>query len=57
MNTYLGANRLYSDEDVVEKSVEEADLFYFTGYMWDTESQQKSVMKALEICKKHRSTN
>ena len=52
MNTYLGANRLYSPEDVVEKSVEEADLFYFTGYMWDTDSQQKSVMKALEICKK-----
>ena len=52
MNTYLGANRLYSPEDVVEKSVEEADLFYFTGYMWDTESQKNSVLKTLEICKK-----
>lgn len=52
MNTYLGANRLFSSDDVVEKSIEEADLFYFTGYMWDTETQQKSVMKALEICKK-----
>ena len=52
MNTYLGANRLYSEDDVIEKSVEEADLFYFTGYMWDTETQQKSVMKALDICKK-----
>ena len=52
MNTYLGANRLYGEDDVIEKSVEEADLFYFTGYMWDTETQQKSVMKALGICKK-----
>ena len=52
MNTYLGANRLYSPEDVVEKSVEEADLFYFTGYMWDTESQKNSVLKTLESCKK-----
>ena len=53
MNTYLGANRLFSKEDVVEKSLEEADLFYFTGYMWDTESQQNAVMKALEYSKKH----
>lgn len=51
MNTYLGANRLYSPDDVVIDSIKNADLFYFTGYMWDTESQQKSVLKTLEICK------
>lgn len=51
MNTYLGANRLFCPEDVVEETVKKADLFYFTGYMWDTENQQNSVMKAMEICK------
>lgn len=51
MNTYLGANRLFCPEDVIEEAVKKADLFYFTGYMWDTESQQNSVMKAMEICK------
>ncbi|MGN1164537.1 MAG: adenosine kinase, partial [Candidatus Ornithospirochaeta sp.] len=53
MNTYLGANRLFGKDDVVEKSLEEADLFYFTGYMWDTETQQNAVMKALEYCRKN----
>lgn len=51
MNTYLGANRLFSPEDVDIKSAEEADLFYFTGYMWDTECQQNAVRKVLDIFK------
>ncbi|MBQ0071465.1 MAG: adenosine kinase [Spirochaetales bacterium] len=51
MNTYLGANRLFSPEDVVEEEILASDLFYFTGYMWDTEAQQKAVMKAIDICK------
>lgn len=52
MNTYLGANRLFSPEDINISSIEKADLFYFTGYMWDTETQQKSVLKTLELCKR-----
>lgn len=48
MNTFLGANRLFGPEDVNEESVEKADLFYFTGYMWDTECQKAAVMKVLE---------
>lgn len=52
MNTYLGANRLFSDSDVNEDSAKNADLFYFTGYMWDTEPQQKAVRKVLDLFKK-----
>lgn len=52
MNTFLGANRMFGPEDVNEASAEKADLFYFTGYMWDTECQQKAVKKVLEIFKK-----
>ena len=52
MNTFLGANRLFGPEDVIEESAEKADLFYFTGYMWDTECQQNAVKKVLELYKK-----
>lgn len=53
MNTYLGANRDFCASDVVDKEVEEADFFHFTGYMWDTENQKESIIKALEIAKKN----
>ncbi|MFA7124692.1 MAG: adenosine kinase [Sphaerochaetaceae bacterium] len=49
MNTYLGANRFYQKEDAVEETVRNADIFHFTGYMWDTQSQKEAVMKALDI--------
>ncbi len=51
MNTYLGANRLYRKECVVEQSVRSADFFHFTGYMWDTPSQKAAVAYALEIAR------
>lgn len=52
MNTYLGANRLFDAPDVIEESAKKADLFYFTGYMWDTDCQQRAVRKVLDIFKK-----
>ena len=33
MNTYLGANRLFDDSDVIIDHLSGAELFYFTGYM------------------------
>lgn len=51
MNTFLGANRLYSEDDVIEDSIDRCDIFYFTGYMWDTVSQQNAVKKAMRLCK------
>jgi sugar/nucleoside kinase (ribokinase family) len=56
MNTYLGANRLYGEEDVNVDTVASADIFLFTGYMWDTESQQGAIMRALEVAKENNTT-
>lgn len=56
MNTYLGANRLYEADDVNEESVSKTDFFHFTGYMWDTKSQQEAITKALTIAKKNNTT-
>ena len=52
MNTFLGANREFSEKDVNERLLDESDFFYFTGYMWDTENQKSAVEKCLFICKK-----
>jgi len=51
MNTFLGANRDFSPEDVVEEEISSATIFHFTGYMWDTENQKQAVKKALAIAK------
>ncbi len=51
MNTFLGANRLFDSDFVNIESAEKADLFYFTGYMWDTESQRRAVKKVLKMAK------
>ena len=51
MNTYLGANRDFNSDDVVESEVANADYFHFTGYMWDTENQKQAIKKALKIAK------
>lgn len=49
MNTYLGANRYFGPNDVVQQTIREADIFHFTGYMWDTQSQKDSVKLAITI--------
>ncbi len=51
MNTYLGANRDFCPDDVIASEVANADFFHFTGYMWDSENQKQSILKALEIAK------
>ena len=51
MNTYLGANRFYHKNDIVKKSIESADFFHFTGYMYDTPSQKEAIHIALDIAK------
>jgi len=52
MNTFLGANREFSEKDVDENILNDSDFFYFTGYMWDTENQKSAIEKSLFICKK-----
>jgi sugar/nucleoside kinase (ribokinase family) len=53
MNTFLGANRLYEADDVCEESIRNADIFHFTGYMWDTASQRRAIERALSIAKEN----
>ena len=49
MNTFLGANRKFSPEDVDSTLLEASKVFHFTGYMWDTENQKQAVLRALNI--------
>ena len=56
MNTFLGANRLFDSDYVNEKTAADASLFYFTGYMWDTDSQRRAVRKVLDIARKNNIT-
>ena len=53
MNTYLGANRDFCPDDVIETEVARADFFQFTGYMWDTQNQMQAIRKALDIAKRN----
>ncbi len=52
MNTSLGINRDYAREDVDLSAVGEADYFYFTGYMWDTESQKDALLEAINVARR-----
>ena len=56
MNTYLGANREFSHEEVDLQVVESADFFYFTGYMWDTDNQKNAVLKAVKSFRERNKT-
>lgn len=53
MCTYLGANRYFGSEDVNLESARNADIFHFTGYMWDTEPQKSAIRKVLEKKKEY----
>ena len=53
MNTHLGICREFSDNDIDEAKLIQADYLYFTGYMWDTESQKSAIEKAIQISKDH----
>lgn len=51
MCTYLGANRFFDSPDVKLENARNADIFYFTGYMWDTEPQKRAIKSVLDIKK------
>jgi sugar/nucleoside kinase (ribokinase family) len=53
MNTYLGACREFSVEDLPEDMIRQSRYFYITGYMWDTKKQKEAVSYAFELAKKH----
>ena len=49
MNTHLGMCRKFSVNDIETKKLSESNFFYFTGYMWDTESQKSAIKSAIDI--------
>ena len=54
MNTHLGMCQDFSIADIDESLLAKADIFYFTGYMWDTDSQKSAIKHALSIAKENR---
>jgi len=48
MNTHLSACREYGEDDLPMEVIESSRFFYFTGYMWDTETQKAAVKKAIQ---------
>ena len=50
-NTYLGACQEYSVEDVDSEKIRRSNSLYFTGYMWDTETQKEALLHAIDIAK------
>ena len=52
MNTHLGACREYRREDLPAEMVESSSIFYFTGYMWDTDNQKEAARGAIAIAKR-----
>ncbi len=53
MNTHLGVCRHFSKHDLDRDALAEADYLYFTGYMWDTDSQKEAVRAAIEHAEAH----
>jgi len=51
MNTHLGMCREYNVKDIDEELLMSSSFLYFTGYMWDTESQKEAIQKAVDIAK------
>ena len=51
-NTYLGACQQFGIADIDEEKIEQAQILYFTGYMWDTQNQKEAISHAIKIAKK-----
>ena len=48
MFTYLGACREFGLEDLDLAALSGSQIFYTTGYMWDTDNQKLAVKRAIE---------
>ena len=53
MNTHLGLCREFSADDLDMDTLAKSRYLYFTGYMWDTETQKSALKKAISVCKKN----
>jgi len=53
MNTHLGMCRSFSKEDLDIEKLSQSKFLYFTGYMWDTESQKTAIKTAIKTAKQN----
>ena len=53
MFTYLGAAKKLSTADIDENIIKAAKIIYLEGYLWDTYSAQKAMIKACKLAHKH----
>lgn len=51
MNTYLGACREMTPDDVAADEVAEARILYIEGYLWDAEAAKEASRKAIRAAK------
>ncbi|MBT3300331.1 MAG: adenosine kinase [Candidatus Marinimicrobia bacterium] len=54
MNTHLGMCRAFSEADINKEQLSQAKYLYFTGYMWDTDSQKSAIISAIQIAKEEK---
>ncbi len=54
MSTRLGVCQEFGPEHVKHERIAAADYFYFTGYMWDTDSQKEAIKAAIATAKKNK---
>ena len=52
MNTFLGMSQELMNPDIDPDIIQSSKYLYLTGYLWDTESQKKAVLNALDQAKK-----
>jgi sugar/nucleoside kinase (ribokinase family) len=51
MSTYLGANLEFSVGDLDAQDIQDADVLYIEGYLWDAPLAREACLKAIEIAK------
>ncbi|HKD47129.1 MAG TPA: adenosine kinase [Rhizomicrobium sp.] len=51
MNTYLGACREMTPDDVDEREIAEAKVLYIEGYLWDADAAKEASRKAIVAAK------
>jgi sugar/nucleoside kinase (ribokinase family) len=54
MCTFLGEGRNLGPDDVMEAEIRQSRVLYVTGYLWDTDSQKRAVIRAIEIARQAR---
>lgn len=53
MFTYLGASKKLSTNDIDENVIKSAKVIYLEGYLWDSYSAEKAMLKACKLAQKY----